>query len=173
MNIEGVLGLFPLVKIDTRLIGYYIDASGDVYSTKQYKKPRKLSGSKYGGQHYYTLATSRNRSTSEQGHQLLLRARLHADWKTEISHRQLIAETKETTAVPIDRPLVAEGISKNGYIIGQVQGEALVFGSKPKIHLTLDSAKTEVERLAQKSPGVQIVYLQIKGAAVAKGIHWV
>ena len=67
---------------------------------------------------------------------------------------------------------VVQGIARKGYIIGRVEGEALLFGSKPPIHLTLDSVKAEVARLALKSPGTQIIYVKIEGSASTNGVTW-
>ena len=173
MNIEGVVGLFPLTKIDNRLVHYYINSQGHVYSTKQYAKPRRMSGSYTSGVTYYTLGIGRNRSTSKRGDDLLAMAKLHTDCAKEIAASPIVTKIQDRSESSADfRPLVATGIERKGYIIGQVQGEALVFGSKPKIHLTMDSVKTEVARLAAKSPGTQIIYLQIQGGAVAEGMRW-
>lgn len=171
MIIEGISGLFPLTKIDGRMAGYYMNAQGHLYSTRKSKTPTRLLGTYTSGIHYFTLASDRGRQRVKRSDELIAQAKLHTDWAKETGQSPVITKIKDRT--DIDRPLVATGIEKKGYIIGQVQGEAIVFGSKPKIHLTLDSVKTEVERLAQKSPGVQIIYLQIQGGAVAKGIHWV
>ena len=67
---------------------------------------------------------------------------------------------------------LAEGIKERGYIIGQVQKEALVFGSQPQVHTTLQSVKSEIERLAGKTPGLQLVYLKIEGSVRAAAMVW-
>lgn len=164
MIVEGMAGLFPLTYLDGRMIGYYINERGEVFSTRQYKKPTKMAGSVTGGLRYYTIGVGRNQSKSMQGAVLLSLARNNPNWKRETSTVTAAGPTQGVTA--------SVGLQTKGFVIATVQDSILVFGSKPKIHLTEDSAKAEVERLAQKSPGVQIVYLQIKGGAVAEGMRW-
>lgn len=67
---------------------------------------------------------------------------------------------------------LVQGIYQRGFIIGRVENGVILFGSKPPIHLTEDSVKAEVARLAAKSPGTQIIWVKIQGAATVNGINW-
>lgn len=67
---------------------------------------------------------------------------------------------------------LVQGIYLRGFIIGRVENGVILFGSKPPIHLTEDSVKAEVARLAAKSPGTQIIWVKIQGAATVNGINW-
>jgi len=166
MNIENVAGLFPLKNLDSRLMGYFINNKGEVFSTKQFAKPKKMTGSYAAGVTYYTLGVGRNQSVSRRGDELLINAKLHKDWSKE-------TEMQSANAAPaVDGLTAEEGLKAKGFVIAQIQNGSLVFGSKPKIHLTAESAMDEVKRLAAKSPGTKIVYLKIQGGAVVDGMQW-
>ena len=188
MNVNGVRGLFPLKNINSAYDGYYMNLQGEVFSTKRFTTPQKMLGSTQGfgtmkRQIYSFSSTQFRQPRTEHGTVLFANAKRHKDWAKET------AVTTDTVAMPAfgDKPksifpgmtdrnhaqTLQDGLKAKGYIIGQVQGEALVFGSKPKVHTTLTSVKAEVARLASQSPGTQIVYLKIEGAAVANGLAWV
>jgi hypothetical protein len=187
MNVNGTPGFFPLLKIRPNFSGYYMTANGDIYSTKQYKSPRKMigGGTTRGGR-TYTFSVSNSRlPVTERGDTLFALAKRHTDWAADTSLTTPAESTNiarmPNFASPVSNIGTAErhhaastsiGIAKKGYIIGQVQGEAIVFGSKPVVHTSLQSVKSEVERLAARSPGTQIIYVKIEGAAVANGIAW-
>lgn len=78
--------------------------------------------------------------------------------------QEAVASNHATTLV--------QGIYLRGFIIGRVENGVILFGSKPPIHLTEDSVKAEVARLAAKSPGTQIIWVKIQGAATVNGINW-
>lgn len=169
MNIEGVMGLFPLSRINAQLTHYYVDATGNVYSTKQTPTPKKMLGTSTSGYRYYNLRSARGGAINERADLLMYKCRQHSDWKRE-TNLSTEPGILEEVASQMD---TKRAIGAKGYVICQVQGDQLVFGSKPKIHPTLISVKAEVERLANKSPGVQIVYLQILGSAIAGSLVWV
>lgn len=167
MNIEAVMGLFPLSRINAQLTHYYMDSSGNVFSTKQSTVPKKMLGTVTSGYRYYNLRTSRG-AINERADLLISKCKNHSDWKRETSLSSG-PDVSEFT----DEVNIKQAVAGHGYVICQVVNNALVFGSKPKIHTTLASVKAEVERLANKSPGVQIAYLQILGSAIAGSLVWV
>ena len=192
MIVGGMPGLFPLSNIRNGWSSYFMNGAGHVFSTKANPVPRKLSGSTTISGHYYTLSPSDGHSSStERADSLLRRAKAHTEFKKEtalttdnVVHDTLFNKLKNkvngspnlTAAVGmVDRDhatSVKEGIEKRGFLIGRVVGEAIVFGSKPKIHITLKSAKSEIERLANQTPGLQLIYLQIEGAVRAATLVW-
>ena len=188
MNINGVNNLFPLSHIRPGYVGYFMDVNGHVYSTKQFTTPRKLAGSTtgYGAMQrtiYSFTAAGRRQAVQEHGATLFAEAKRHALWTKETS------TTHVTVSMPdfakglgnvnkvddsIHAATIVQGIKQRGYIIGQVVSGsgAIVFGSKPKIHMTEESVKAEVARLAAKSPGTQIIYVKIMGAATSHALAW-
>jgi hypothetical protein len=168
--------VFPLERLYSRLSAYYIDATGAVYSTKG-KNPVKLLGScKRGGQRYYTLDKQ-----SWSGTWLLNRARNHPAYFGETSSAKAAEEPVSTDSSgspwPIPHaPSVEAGLKAKGWVIGQVsvhEGEQfLMFGSKPKIHLTVASVDAELARLAGEKPGTKFVSFKVDKAVVAGGLSW-
>ena len=190
MIVGGMPGLFPLEKLNSTWQDYYINAAGFLFSTKKgVGYPRKLQGSTTAqGHHYYTLSSGY--TTTVRSDDLLRRARQHKDFKNETStvidtqpheivtltlteyDADVTGKLKGTPHGRSHAKSLAEGIKERGYIIGQVQKEALVFGSKPMVHTTLKSVIGEIERLAAKTPGLQLVYLKIEGSARAAAMVW-
>lgn len=181
MNINGVNNIFPLNLLNTNFTDYYMDANGRVYSTKRVTTPQVMLGSTTGfgsrRRHVYSFSSPNTRQATQQfGDDLFAKAKRHADWALHTSGHPIANAAKMPNFITKDRDhaqTLEDGLRSKGYIIGQVQGEALVFGSKPKVHTTLTSVKEEVARLASKSPGTKIVYLKVEGMAVANGIAWV
>lgn len=199
MNINGILGLFPLQFVRNGFDGYYINAAGEVFSTKQYATPRKMTGGPGGrgtGRVYTFTSTDRFQRLpmNVRGDTLLADAKRHARWAIETNQynnsaplaanaglvpmpamnltHAAAAKAASEKASRNHASSTADGIARKGYIIGRLDGDAIVFGSKPVIHTSLTSVKSEVERLVQANPGKTILYVKIEGAAVANGIHW-
>lgn len=187
MNINGVNNLFPLSHIRPGYVGYFMDVNGHVYSTRQFTTPKKLSGSTtgYGAMQrtmYTFTVTGRRNTIQEAGSTLFAEAKRHALWTKETSALAAVSMpdfAKGLGAVnkvdnSIHAATVVQGIKQRGYIIGQIVSgsDAIVFGSKPKIHMTEESVKAEVARLAAKSPGTQIIYVKIMGAATCHALAW-
>lgn len=172
MLING-MKVFSLHKIDSSLASYYITATGDVISTKR-EVPYTLSGSSASGSsiRYYTLGGRSWRSDV-----LLNCSKSHTDFAVDVG---LVAnQTKPEQPRSSDRShasTLQEGLDGRGWVIASVDkidGEDhLVFGSKPKIHLTPTSVESELKRLATQKPGVKFVGLQIVKTLVAGGLIW-
>ena len=185
MIVGGMPGLFPLSKLNPHWNKYFMNASGDVFSTKTSDTPRKLNGSHTTSGRYYALSPSSGYgSQTELATRLVNRARAHVDFHKETQLTQphqsefnKLRDGNGQTALEAmkDRdhaPSLQAGIKGRGYVIARVEGEALVFGSKPVVHTTLKSVTSEIERLANKTPGLQLVYLKIEGAVRAAKLVW-
>jgi len=61
---------------------------------------------------------------------------------------------------------------KTGWIIGSFSGNVLKVAEKPKVHLTEESVKAEMERLALTHLGVSFVKLKVESYAVAEKVSW-
>lgn len=187
MNVNGVIGMFPLSLIRPFYKDYYMDANGNVYSTKQRITPQLMKGTSAprGGRLYtFTSTNPANRlPANERGDVLFAEAKRHPSFALETNLTTtpagglttMPAMALKSAAKLGERNHAAstrDGIAQKGYIIGRLEGEAIVFGSKPMIHTTLKSVKSEVERLAQANPGKMILYVKIEGSAIANGIAW-
>ena len=171
--------LFPLSEIDTHLSGYFVSAEGKMFSTKQSTQGRVMVGSgSYGSRHrYYTMY-----GCSYEGAMLFRRAQQHANWKSETSKptaNVLTVSKHDAQSRVTDRShaqAVDQGIKGRGFVIGQVamhEGqEHLLFGSKPAIHMTEQSYKDEMTRLATSKPGMKFVALKIVASVVSGGVKW-
>ena len=104
---------------------------------------------------------------------------LHQPRQEEITLNTLGADIKKMHAKPVvgvgeshHATSVEAGIKAKGSIIGRVHKGRLVFGSEPKIHMTADSVKRQMERLAMEHPGVKFVEFKIGQSVVAGGVTW-
>lgn len=178
MKIGKLTGLFPLVRLNEMHKNYFIDQFGRVYSSKTQQTPKQLTGFNERTVHYVTLTGVDNVRRKLSTSRLLGQARLHSAWIRELSDNIDVTVPKNASTLvgsPTSDKIaisVQDGIKGRGYIIGQVQGEALVFGSKPRIHSTVESVEAEIERLANKSPGMQLVYLKIQRSVKAATLVW-
>jgi len=175
MKVGSKSGLFPLELINQdKYCGYYIDKAGELFSIKNQAEPKLLMGRRSGAYRYYTLTSRSGNSMVFNGYVIFQEARKHPAFHAEC-HDAVTTPMPSVQTKITDRDHAAsvqDGIKKRGYIIGQVQGEALVFGSKPAIHTSLKSVKAEIERLANKTPGLQLVYAKIEGAVRAASLVW-
>lgn len=62
--------------------------------------------------------------------------------------------------------------STKGWIIGTVENGSIKLSSSPKIHETSESAKNEVNRLAQMNAGTKFVVLRIENYVQAASTVW-
>jgi hypothetical protein len=166
--------------------GYKMDKDGGVYSTKRSTTPQKMFGSGPTHNKSYTLSTGRTPQTVS-GFVLKMNATQHASWSKTFApeakveawpHLPANLKTKQVAGVK-DRShatSVEAGIGAKGSVIARVMKhdgkEILVFGSAPAIHLTDDSVKAEMTRLATDHPGVKYVALKIGMSLVSGGLQW-
>lgn len=173
----GSQHLFPLTKVSAFCEGYYMDGTGQVYSTKRGPVPTLMLGSRTPSGTYLTL----NKRTYQK-EQLQRKAMAHKDFKVEttapgvLQHVLPPYSAVPTLAVKREHAMsLAEGISKRGWVIAKVQvvdqEEVLIFGSKPAVHLTVDSVNDELTRLATLNQGVKYVKLKIDGGRVLGGMQ--
>jgi hypothetical protein len=172
---------FPLEKWRNRLHGYFLTHDDDVYSTRQGSTPRKLYGSHNMGQHWYTLD---NLKYSKR--EIMSGCKMHVDYRFVMNATRNVAATPDVItpqsigAEDLLKKLkdrthaksLSEGIGAKGSIIATFEDGKLHFGSTPAIHMTPQSLKAEMERLAILRPGVKFVSLQITGSVVAAGVTW-
>lgn len=166
------INVFPLLKVDSRLSAYYITRDGQVFSTIS-KTPTRLSGSRSISGTYFTL----NRR-SYRADRLLTMAKTHPEFEKETRQICLSKTEDEVTTIKdrVHASTVAAGLNGKGWVIAQVaihEGEQfLMFGSKPKIHMTPDSVTAELARLATTKPGTKFVSFKVDKAVVAGGLSW-
>jgi len=181
MLIDG-LHLFPLNNINPRFSGYLMDSDGTIYSQKARKnKLTKLWGSTTTSGQYYTLS-----GNSYRADDILRQARSHKAWFSEVGNeaqrildgirsRNLVNTGEVVHNNEPDRSYAVSmnnAIKHRGVLIATIEGDKLLFGSKPKIHIGETSWKSEMERLARVAPGKKFVALQIVASVVAEGLRW-
>lgn len=171
--------LFPLAEVTTSYAGYFMSTEGEVYSTMQSADGRKMTGSgTYGSKNrYYTL-----NGISVNGIDLFNRARRNTKWAehTNPSLAKMVPEVApKLQGTPADRSharSLDEGLKAKGWVLAKVaehKGEKfLMFGSKPAIHTTPASYRSELQRLATSQPGTKFVALRVETSLVAGGLVW-
>lgn len=170
--------LFPLDKAFPGLGGYFVDSTGNVWSTRVSTSPRRMTGSGPSSLPQNKCFTLNGRSY--RGSDLMRSARNHKDWGLEMASKADpvdVAVSSNTKSLKRSHAQsVASGLTARGVIIGrvaQVDGQsALVFGSKPAIHLTTESYEDEMKRLALEHPGVEYVALKVVKTVKAGGLTW-
>lgn len=187
MLLEGK-DLFPLTHLENRFSGYYMDSFHYIYSTRKHNgKVTKLVGTMTDAGHYYTLDGIMRRADD-----LAKSARAHSAWGKEVGGGDRIlnqirerAQAKRAeiakSAVAVYNPPFADrnyavsmelAIKGRAVIIASINGDALVFGTNPKLHIGEKSWKAEMTRLASVAPGTKFVALQIVASVVAGGVQW-
>jgi hypothetical protein len=179
--------LFPLERaIHGIKIGYFMDAAGNVYSTRTGNTLKQLSGSYTNSGRYFSLTrvngSRYSPSISRHATLLVADAKAHKDFVKETSVPAWPTEPtasvqphKKVMIIPTARNHAANvhaGIASKGWLIGQVVGEAIIFGSKPTVHTTDDSVLNELRRLASKKPGTKFVKLKIESALTLGAEVW-
>ena len=96
-------------------------------------------------------------------------ARLLGFVKTE-ARKPLMVETGDLMGMPyLDNTRLDP--NQGGWIIATVTPQGLLFGSKPKVHLSYAAADAELERLASVSPGTEFVLLKAVKTAVTQTVQ--
>lgn len=192
--------LFPLKFVEENLLDYWMDADGEVYSTKRGGKLTRLSGSipyRSGFGRYSSTGTRTYTLNGKSYPAGLLRERAMAYVSFSIETYDATKKTPggygpkvlSAKALGVDltkvkgpiAPLqnrshaasVDEGVAAKGWIIcSHLPDVGLVFSKTPAIHLTTESAKAEMERLAREVPGTKFVLLRILNTIVSGGVTW-
>lgn len=165
--IHGV-SVYDMSRVSSNYKGYYMDAAGEIYSALPGRAWMiRLSGSNTASGRYYTLNQRSYRHDALKS-QFLNRL----DFKQEFSKPVEVTEARVSSSDRSHAATIDAGVSAKGYLIGRVQGNAIVLGSKPAIHLTLKSVNSEMERLASVHPGVKFVRMKIDGSVVSGGVRW-
>lgn len=153
--------LYALSKVASYLADYHVDASGQVYSTKQgAARPLKASAPSTSQYKYWSFShhgSSRTMRTDELA-RMLDRDVGYQAWKRGAYGSASMTSAPVTTS--------------KGYIVGSVSADGVSFSSRPKVHDTEQSARTECERLASAYKGKTFMYVEIKGTVKATGFSW-
>lgn len=186
--------LFPITKIIPSADGYFMDASGEVWSERGRKNLLKMSGSTTTSGRYVTMQTNGRFGQAYKLNDLQRRCKAHKDWNADTRPLPVVEPRKVTvpkttlssalglSKSPVQVEVVStrhhaadadDGIAKRGWVIASVKGKQLSFSVDPVIHTSEVSVISEMDRLAKQSPGVKYVKLQIQGAAVAGALQWV
>jgi hypothetical protein len=144
MKVGTIDGLYPLMRVESRLRGYFINTEGEVFSTRITNVPRKLLGNYVANDDRYYMLNNR----SYLGRMLLKRARANEDF------------IAETTTVPVAES-VSIGIAGRGFVLATVQNGKMIFEGDPKIYLTEQSYRDEMARIASTNPDKKVVALKI------------
>lgn len=149
-----ITGLYPLRKVANYLAGYHVDATGQVYSTKQGTTPRKMTAS--GTSHKYWCFGYKGTMRIDELDRYLAKDIGFQAWKKDACVANVVQHT----------------IRSNCFIVGSVDDSGVSFSSRPKVHDTEQSARTECERLASMNKGQTFLYAEIKGCVKATGFSW-
>jgi hypothetical protein len=164
--------LFHLGIVLSDYNGYWMDTAGAVYSTRKSDTPTLMTGSNTRSGRYYTM---NGRSVCES---VLLNLTISsAGWRGFLEARKTKPADTKPAGQSSDSKWAHDtrhGLAEKGWVVATVNkcSGNLVFGSKPKIHLTEASVKAELERLATVFKGDTFVSLKITHEVVANGISW-
>lgn len=171
MYLNG-LHVFPLVKMDSTMHGYFMDGIGNVYSNKTARPGSaitKLAGTKQPSGHYFTL----NKRTF-RADDLIRKAKAHKEFASEIRDLVGVHSALVEDAVVNGRTKSAKRmISLKGYVLATVgPTDRFVFGTDPVLHVGESTAKEEAARIANLKPGTEVVILKVHASVVAGGVTW-
>lgn len=159
MNVGSKTNLFPLNLVYGYLTGYWIDAKGNIWSTRQKAEPQPLKVTDAGN---IQLCLR-----SHNARRLLRSAQAHSTWRTHTEPAVAKVVTKPVATVTQTQAKVPVG-----WIIGSLAGTSFSFAAKPKVHVTESSVKEELERLAKARPGVTFVSFKVDRSATTGGVIW-
>lgn len=155
--------VYDMSRFASNYKGYFMDKDGEIYSTKRVTGGMvRMLGSNTASGRYYTL-----NGMSYSHARLVREIQSQKDFKAEMQSPQVSSADQRAHAESTQA-----GLDAKGYIIGKLSGDTVILGSKPKIHLTLKSVNSEMERLAQAHPGVKFIRLKIDGSVVLGGMKW-
>jgi hypothetical protein len=153
--------LYSLSKVASYLADYHVDASGQVYSTKQ-GNARALKASAPSTSQYKYWSFSHHGSTrtmrTDELARMLDRDSGFQAWKRNMGSASMTAS--------------ASTGSGKGYIVGSITDSGVSFSSRPKVHSSESEARVECERLASMYKGKTFMYVEIKGSVKATGFSW-
>lgn len=194
--------LFPLTFIYPTLNGYYMDGEGNVWSTKRGKLAQLYGSTPYRGYGRYNSSASKIYTLNGRAYNagsLVKLVSQHADFAKEthdplkktpggygpkvLSAKALgvdldkvkaaILPQDATSLARVHAPTLEAGIDAKGLMIAAYDPvEGLLFTKRPAIHLTPESAKAEMERLAREVPGTKFVMVRILNTIVSGGVTW-
>lgn len=188
--------LFPLYRLGAHFKDYFMDGEGNIFSTKRGGVLKQLWGSRstnrYGrssggtryslggltyDSHELVAMASRDSTFNEETHDPKKKLVGGYGPKTLSAASLGVDLTKIKAPIPpIERShatSVESGIEGKGWIIAAYKsGIGLIFSKQPAIHLTAESAKSEMERLAKEVPGQKFVLLRILNTIVSGGVTW-
>jgi hypothetical protein len=169
--------VFPLVKMDQYMDGYFMDQAGNVYSNKTSRNGTltKLGGSSTPSGRYYTLNKRTHRADD-----LVARARRHGSFAQEVNPqavavaRAVMSQGGLPVALPHNKAKsAAKLVEVKGYVLATVgPSDRLVFGTDPVFQLDEATATTEAQRIAMLKPGTRVVLLRAVKSVVAGGVKW-
>lgn len=179
MLIDGQF-LFPMAMLRHSFDGYYMNVQGAIFSNRGPSgKLRQLNGSRTTSGHYFTL----NNSTWRHD-QLMREAKAHAKFANHTtgitSEDRIMQKSVSSTADQVLNAIrdrhhaenVAQGVKQKGVVLATIVDGTLIFGSRPKIHLSDESWRAEAERIAVAKPGLKVVALKVVGSVVSGGVNW-
>lgn len=158
MQVGTKSNLFPLNLVYSYMSGYWIDAYGNIWSTRKKSEPQPMKVNSAGNIQLCLRTHSRSL--------LLARAKANSLWRTHTEPAvpktvvKPSASTQTTTKVPV------------GWVIGTHVGTSFSFSENPKVHVTEGDCIAELERLAKSKPGVTFVSFKVDRSATAGGVIW-
>jgi hypothetical protein len=176
MNLSN-MHVFPLVKMDQYMDGYFMDQAGNVYSNKTSRNGTltKMGGSRTPSGTYYTLNKRTHRSDD-----LYARAKRHPAFAVEVNPsavavaKAVMSQGGLPVALPANKAKsAAKLVEVKGYVLATVgPTDRLVFGTDPVFQLDEVTATTEAQRIAMLKPGTRVVLLKAVKSVVAGGVKW-
>jgi hypothetical protein len=174
----GTMNLFPLDVANNRLSGYFLASDYTVYSTKRSTSPVRMHGSKGYGSYHRTYTLNGQSYTEAYLKGLVTKNTIFGHAFVDHTSASRKAEASVTTKLSnrSHATSASQGVKAKGVVIAQVavhEGvEHLLFGSKPAIHLTEQSYRDEMTRLASQKPGTKFVALKVVASVISGGVQW-
>lgn len=144
--------LFSIESYDPKFDGYFLDASGNLWSTKS------------GAQRMISKARSKLNGYSVNTQYLIVNIQKTQAWKDFVQNATAKKMPKEKISIPV---------TKDTFVIALIDDNGVPkFSSAPKIHDGAFDALDEVKRLSMAFPGKKFAYFKCMGVAVANGLTW-